>query len=362
MTWGNPESLGEKALVKLLWPASVGLGTASFARMVAYNFGVLKQQHFRGEVISIGNITVGGTGKTPVTIDLAQRLMANGRKVGILSRGYKRLSKEKIVIVSNGRTLLASSSEAGDEPYLIASAAPQACVIVGAKRVETAQIAIERFGCDTIILDDGFQHFAIARDQDVVLIDYNDDLQNDHILPAGRLREPLSGLARANWIVITKLPQVVDQERLRRLQALAMRYAPSAQISACRMVAHALTPFNYSDVPLGAATVRNTRVFAFCGLARPEAFLEQLQGMGANVLGHKWFPDHHWYTHQDIEAIAREYRSVGAEMVITTEKDSVKLQSAMVKDLPLAVLQQKLEWTGPIPVVSAIATHRTQLV
>ncbi|HEY9791322.1 MAG TPA: tetraacyldisaccharide 4'-kinase [Candidatus Obscuribacterales bacterium] len=362
MTWGNPESLGEKALVKFLWPARVGMGTASFARMVAYNMGVLKQAQFRADVISIGNITVGGTGKTPVTIDLAQRLIADGRKVAVLSRGYKRLSKEKIVVVSNGKMLMATSTESGDEPYMIASAVPQATVIVGAKRIETAQLAIDRFGCDTIILDDGFQHFAIARNQDVILIDYNDELENDHLLPAGRLREPLSGLARANWIVITKLPADVDQERMRRLQSVAMRYAPGAQISACRMVADVLKPFAYSDVTLGAATVRNTRVFAFCAIARPESFLDQLRGIGANVMGYKWFPDHHWYTHQDIETIAREYKSVGAEMVITTQKDAVKLLPAMVKDLPLAVLHQKLEWTGPIPVVSAIATHRTQLV
>lgn len=349
MSWGNPRSLGEKALVKLLWPASFGLGTATYVRMLAYNSGLAKQQRFGVQVISVGNITVGGTGKTPVTIDLAQRLVAAGKKVAVLSRGYKRLSKEAVVMVSNGDGLLVSSSEAGDEPYMIAQAVPRAVVIVGARRIDTAAIAVERYGCDTIILDDAFQHFAMARDLDVVLLDYNDDLDNDHLLPAGRLREPLTGLARADWLVITKVPEHADQQQLQKLRALATRYAPHAQISSCRMAPGVVTPFGVPDVTLGAATLRNTPVFAFCGIARPEAFLNQLRQMGARVVGHKAFPDHHWYCHQDIAAITREYKNAQAEMVVTTEKDSVKLLPALVKDLPLSVLNQRLEWLGPIP-------------
>jgi tetraacyldisaccharide 4'-kinase len=352
MSWGNPTSLGEKALVRLLWPASFGLGTATFARMMAYNKGMLRQEQFPAEIISIGNITVGGTGKTPVTIDLAQRLVASGRKVAVLSRGYKRRSKAGMVVVSDGHNVLASSLESGDEPYMIANAVPKAAVIVGAKRVETAKIATERFGCDTIILDDAFQHFAIARDRDVVLLDYNDDLENDHLLPAGRLREPLGALARADWVVITKLPEEPSEERLRKIRGLVTKYSPAAKLSACRMVPNAITPFGVPDVTLGSATLRNTKVFAFCGIARPDMFFEELRSMGANIVGKKSFGDHHWYSHQDIAALEREYQAAGAEMVITTEKDGVKLLPAMVKDLPLAVLQQRLDWLGPIPVLS----------
>jgi tetraacyldisaccharide 4'-kinase len=349
MSWGNPRSLAEKTLVKLLWPASLGVGTASYMRMLAYNHGMLKQQHFGKLVLSVGNITVGGTGKTPVTIDLAQRLINSGRKVAVLSRGYRRLSKEEVVVVSDGRQVLVSSQDAGDEPYMIASTVPQATVIVGAKRAQTAKVAEERYGCDTIILDDGFQHFGMARDVDVVLVDYNDDLENDHLLPAGRLREPLSGLARADWVVITKVPEQYDEQRMAHLRALISRHAPNAELSACRMVPTALTPFGCPDVTLSAATLRKMPVFAFSGIARPEAFLQQLHSIGTNVAGQKNFPDHHWYTHQDVASIKRESEAVNAELVVTTDKDAVKLPSAIVKELPLAVLRQRLDWLGPIP-------------
>jgi tetraacyldisaccharide 4'-kinase len=354
MSWGNPKTLSEKALVRLLWPASAGLGTASYMRMMAYNTGILKQKHVPALVISVGNITCGGTGKTPVTIDLAQRLIARGRKVAVLSRGYKRLSKEDALIVSDGREIRVACSDAGDEPYLIAGAVPDAVVIVGAKRAQTAVMAAQRFQCDTIILDDAFQHFGVARDVDIVLIDYNDELENDHLLPAGRLREPLSALARAQYVVITKVPSEPDQAKLQRISSLVMKYAPHAELSSCRITSKNLHPFGCPDVTLGPATLHDTRVFAFCGIARPDLFLEQLRAMGAQIVGHKTFPDHHWYSHQDVATIERMYVQSGAEMVITTEKDGVKLVPALVKQLPLTVLRQKVEWMGPIPVVGRL--------
>ena len=195
MSWGNPETPQEKFLAKLLLPASAGFGLGLYARMMAYNWKLLKQTKVSVPVISIGNITCGGTGKTPVTIDLTQRLTEMGYKVGVLSRGYKRLSKERILVVSNGNGDIRSCAESGDEPYLIAQSVPEAVVIVGSKRIDTAPLAVHRYGCDILLLDDGFQHFPLARNSDIVLLDYNDELTKDHLLPAGRLREPLSALA-----------------------------------------------------------------------------------------------------------------------------------------------------------------------
>lgn len=351
MSWGNPQTPREHATAKLLWPASVGLGVGTYCRMMAYNVGVMKQRKFPVPVVSIGNITVGGTGKTPITIDLAQRLIAEGHKVGILSRGYKRQSKERTVVVSDGKQLLSTCAEAGDEPYLMAQTLRRAVVIVGSKRVDSAQIAVEDYGCDVLLLDDGFQHFAIARDTDIVLTDYNDELENDHLLPAGRLREPLTALSRADWIVITKVPEKPDLNHLNRIRSLIARHNPTAIVSSCRMVSRSLSPFGCPDITLGPSTLKGTQVLQLSGIARPGAFKNQLESMGAVVVDEKSFGDHHWYSEKDIEQVRASMQASGAEMIITTEKDSVKINSAWLQDLPVAVLQQRVEWLGPIPLL-----------
>lgn len=352
MTWGNPETTQEKLLSNLLWPVSAGFGLGLYARMMAYNWQVLRQHRAEVPVISIGNVTVGGTGKTPVTIDLARRLTEMGHRVGVLSRGYKRLSKDPILVVSNGRGEIATCGEAGDEPYLIAKSVPQAVVIVGSKRVQTAPLAVKRYGCDVILLDDGFQHFPIARNSDVVLIDYNDDLSKDRLLPAGRLREPLSALARADWVIVTKVPPSPDLDKLYAIRSLIAQYAPRAHVSSCRMVPHMVQTLESPDVVLDIASLKGTKVFAFSGIARPAAFNEQLTELGAQVVGTRSFGDHHWYTHDDMAELRFEFERAGADLIVTTEKDAVKVSPGMAKGLPVAVLKQGLEWLGPLPLPS----------
>lgn len=352
MTWGNPETTQEKLLAKLLWPVSAGFGIGLYARMMAYNFQILRQQQAEVPVISIGNITCGGTGKTPVAIDLARRLTQMGHRVGVLSRGYKRLSKDPILVVSNGRGEIATCGESGDEPYLIARSVPEAVVIVGSKRVRTAPLAVKRYGCDVLLLDDGFQHFPIARNSDVVLIDYNDDLAKDRLLPAGRLREPLSALARADWVIVTKVPPSPDLERLFSIRSLIAQHAPNAHVSSCRMIPHAVQTLESPDVVLSNDTLKGTKVFAFSGIARPSAFTDQLAELGAQVVGRRSFGDHHWYTHEDMAELRFEFERSGADLIITTEKDAVKVSPGMSKGLPIAVLQQRLEWLGPLPLPS----------
>ena len=174
MNWFSNDNLAVSS--GLLTPASSIYGLIVRLRLKAYDKGILKRHQIAVPIISIGNLTVGGTGKTPVTIDLAQRLIANGLKVAILSRGYKRLSTEKVVIVSNGQQIFATAQEAGDEPYMMAKELPSAVVITGASRVSTAQIAANLYNCNVILLDDGFQHLLLHRRDDVVLLDYNQDL------------------------------------------------------------------------------------------------------------------------------------------------------------------------------------------
>lgn len=349
MSWGNPETSQEKLLCALLWPASAGFGIGLYARMIAYNLNLLKQKRVPATVISVGNITCGGTGKTPITIDLTQRLVEMGHKVAVLSRGYKRLSKDRILVVSDGAGNVASCPESGDEPYLIAKSVPEAVVIVGSKRTDTAPLAVKRYGCDVIILDDGFQHFPLARNNDVVLIDYNDDLSRDKLLPAGRLREPLSALARADWVIVTKVPSSPDLERLSNLRMLIARYAPKAHVSACRMKASQLQPLGAPEIKLSLQSLHGASVFAFSGIARPAAFVEQLEDLAADVVARRNFGDHHWYTHADVGELRAAFTESGAKYLVTTEKDAVKLHPAMAKELPIAVLRQEVEWIGPLP-------------
>src|SRR4030095_1263679 len=207
MSWGNPENAAENLLASLLKPAAAAYGAGAYARLVAYSSGWLRRHRLDAPVISIGNITCGGTGKTPLTVDLARRLIGAGRKVGVLSRGYKRRSRGEIVIDSDGKDTLASVRDCGDEPYMVAQAVPEAVVIVGPRRHITGAIATAIYDCNVLILDDGFQHLPVTRDADLVLIDYHDEPEKDALLPAGRLREPLSALSRADHVVITRVPE-----------------------------------------------------------------------------------------------------------------------------------------------------------
>lgn len=354
MSWGNPSNWNEKAVAGLLRPASAVYGLVTAARLLAYQNGILKQSKLPATVLSVGNITCGGTGKTPVTIDLAQRLVEAGRSVAVLSRGYKRRSTAKYLVVSDGKEQLAGCADSGDEPFLIAKSVPGCVVIVGSQRVLTAAIAINDFQCDTILLDDGFQHLPIHRDEDIVLIDYSDDLSKDNLLPAGRLREPSSALARATWIVITKVPEDADLQRLERMRDYLTRLNPVASISACRMTTDALTDLNQHDENADSSVLRDARVVAFSAIAKPNAFTAQLQELGADVVTHRSFPDHHWYTAADMQAIRELLVKYEADTVVTTEKDAVKLDPNMVGSLPLMILKQRLEWLGPVPVADLI--------
>jgi tetraacyldisaccharide 4'-kinase len=349
MSWGNPENWIEETRARMLWPASLAFGMAGSGRMLAYQKGILKRQTFDATVLSVGNITCGGTGKTPVTIDLATRLVEDGRRVAILSRGYKRRSKQQWLVVSDGKGNLSSCADSGDEPYLIAKSVPEAVVIVGSRRVITAEMAVKEFGCDVILLDDGFQHLAIARDLDVVLVDYNDDLYRDSLLPAGRLREPLTAISRATWIVITKVPEDADVQRLEKMRAQIASLSPSSTISACRMSSNSLVDPSLAGASADVSLLNGKTVVAFSAIARPAAFTSQLKTLGASVAEHRSFPDHHWYSPSDIEALRELQVRHSASVIITTEKDAVKLSPELVQDLPVLALQQNVEWLGPIP-------------
>lgn len=303
----------------ILPPLSVLYGAVTLTRLSLYRRGTFHSTKLNRPVISVGNITTGGTGKTPLVEWVARTLAAEGKKVCILTRGYGRDNPNRQVVVSDGTNVMASPLEAGDEPYLLATNLKGlAAVISNANRIEAAHGAIKHLGTDCFVLDDGFQHLRLERDLNIVTIDATNPWGGGHLLPYGRLREPLSGLSRADCVVITRTDQANDLDKLRHE---IRRYAPSAPIFQSRM--------RIKNLP----ETLPTPVAAFCGVGNPRSFFNQQQ-----LVLEKTFPDHHRYSQADVDSLIESARQAGARSLITTAKDAVKLQSLSFS-LPLFVLE-----------------------
>ncbi len=344
MSWYDPENMQEQLLHSFLKPLVPLYYAGALSKLKGYESRILSSKTLGVPVISIGNLTVGGTGKTPVTIDLARNLMQFGLKVGVLSRGYKRQSSQKVLVVSDGRQILVDSMQAGDEPYLIAKSTPGAVVIVSSDRYAGGQLAINDYGCDVLILDDGFQHLKLSRNFDVVIYDYNDDPSTLQLLPAGRLREPLASISRADCLVISKVPDNPDPKRLSAIRIMANNYKPGIPILSCRFEADKFHRV-YSNQNVTITTRgEGTRVFAFCGIARPEGFFKNLLEAGCVVVGKQTFPDHHWLSSAELEKLSADFKNSGAEFLVTTQKDRVRLPDDFIDQVPLAELALSTVW------------------
>jgi len=254
-------------------------------------------------LISIGNITVGGTGKTPLVIDLVRRLERIGRNPAVLSRGYK-----------------AAGDEPNDEEKLIRKNCPGVVCVADPDRAAGGQRAIEEFGADVLVLDDGFQHRRLARTLDVVVIDATCPFGFDHVLPRGLLRERAAGLRRANVIVLTRVDQVSHQQ-LERIRERTRRLAPDAVHLACRHHVSSVESLNGS--PINA--VGEKRAVLFAGVGHPGAFVTTARRLGVEVVGTRWFPDHHRYSRADVAALVAGKSFPPHDLLLTTEKDAVKL-------------------------------------
>jgi tetraacyldisaccharide 4'-kinase len=291
----------------LLWPLSVPFGAVAHLRARAYRKGILKQRRLNGVVISVGNLTVGGTGKTPMVLWIAERLLAEGKSVGILTRGYrgKEIAREASESAGNDST--------SDEVQLLRSRLGDHVAFgVGADRFARGQ-ELARRGVKWFVLDDGFQHLALARNVDIVLIDATNPFGGGHVLPAGRMREPRTALARADVVVISRTHHAPAVEAaVRRDSDAPIFYARAEPVSVT-------APFHPY---LTERDARERRLFAFCGIGSPSAFVADLRDWGYQIVGHYFFPDHHRYSAADIQAIEREAKALGAEGVICTEKDS----------------------------------------
>lgn len=324
------------------------------ARRFLYNARLLRDSTLGVQVIAIGNLTVGGTGKTPVVEKFARELQDQGRTVAILSRGYrskppplrkrllnKILFREEITpprIVSDGKSLLLDSDTAGDEPYMLASNLRDVIVLVDKDRVKSGRYAIEKFGCDTLLLDDGFQYWKLrGRRRDIVLIDFQQPFGNGHLLPRGTLREPPSHLARAGTIFITK-----SNGNTADLRKRIAELNPTAGIIEC--IHHPLyleDVFTGEQHPLNLIT--NRKVASLSGIAQPESFEQGLVKLGADLVYAKRFADHHRFSQQEVLNAINRSKKRQAEAIITTQKDAVRFPKIDRRDLPMLFMRVEIK-------------------
>ena len=315
----------------ILPPLSTLYGAITSVRSSLYQRGAFRSSKLGRPVISVGNITTGGTGKTPLVEFVARALAAEGKKVCILTRGYGRKNANERVLVSDGTTVFSSPADAGDEPFLLASnLVGVAAVVSDANRFAAGQGAIKHLGTECFVLDDGFQHLQLARDLDIVTIDATNPWGGGELLPYGRLRESLSGLRRAHCFVITRCDQIADVDSIR--QELA-ELSGDRPIFISRMVTKRITPLTRQT-----SDIQMEPIAAFCGIGNPESFFKHLQQNGRQTVFQKSFPDHHKYTQSDIDRLTEDAKQAGARGLITTAKDAVK-----IKKLQLSVPFYSLE-------------------
>ncbi len=299
---------------------------AAALRVVAHRRGWVATARLEGPVVSVGNLSVGGSGKTPVVQRIAEILRDAGERVAVLSRGYRGRFRGEALVVSDGSGPLASAEVAGDEPVMLARALPRVIVAVGRRRDRVGRAVEERFGRVVHVLDDGFQHLRLARDLDVVCLDVRDLW--DRPLPAGRLREAPRAIGRAHVVLLTRLEAASEDE----LQALEERLGRERTHRVSRRVLGFRT-LDGRDVP------RPDRPFLLAAIARPERVERDVVATGAVVVGRSFFRDHHAFRAGEVESAVARGRAAGADAVVTTAKDAVRLAGLPTAGLPVLVLE-----------------------
>ena len=326
--------LGERMLLFPLYLLSLPYGWVVRARSLFYSLELLKTRTLPCPVISVGNITVGGTGKTPLVMMLAKVLMGRGIPVAVLSRGYKRI-KTSEPVVSDGKNLFLSPEESGDEPFLMAQVCKGVPVLVGKDRFANGRVALERFGVKGLLLDDGYQHLPLHRDLDILLIDSHMGFGDHHLLPRGILREPLSHLSRAHLFLLTK---VDDPGTPRPLEKQIRDIHPRAQVFHSHYQPMSLVgPHGEEELDL----LKGKKVLALSGIANPDSFSFLLRKCGMEIVSELIFPDHHFYHPKDLSSIKE--KSKGVDWIVTTEKDMLKLRKLGIDDLPVRALRIEMK-------------------
>ena len=307
-------------------------------RELFYRKGIKRQHKLDVPVISVGNLTMGGTGKTPVVSAVAAMMLEKGYKPAVVSRGYGGNAGNKVNVVSNGKEVLLSSAEAGDEPRFLAERLPGVQIFTGIIRILPCRHAVEKAGCDLIILDDGFQHLAVKRDIDLVLFSAASLAGNSRVFPGGDLREPVSALKRCDAFIITGVTDAL-QERAGKFKALLCERFPNTPVFFSEYIAKQALEADGTEHELKSLP---TPLFAFCGIGQPPLFEQSLVDAGLTLSGFMPLKDHQQYTPSLITKINKQAVASGAQGIITTEKDLVKIRSSQF-ELPLFSLQMEAQ-------------------
>jgi len=323
---------------------SIIYGRAIKLKEFCHKNKILKSKELPCKVISIGNITAGGTGKTPMTIKTAQILKNLGYKTAVISRGYKGSAEKTGGIVSNGQNIFMKPEEAGDEPFMMAAKLKNIPVVVGQDRYRAGMLAIKKFNPDVIVLDDAFQHIKLKRNVDIVLLDCNSPFGNSHLLPRGILREPPSSLSRADALIITRFNFASDQIRQTTIDKIKST-AHGKQIFISSHVPNIYKPVKNKDnilsmnlQPCAPDFLHKRRIIAFSGLAQNNNFRKSVKTLKCNLINFLDFPDHHNYTETDLKTIIKTAVDAEAEFILTTEKDYVRILSRTSWPIELVVV------------------------
>ncbi|HYP29351.1 MAG TPA: tetraacyldisaccharide 4'-kinase [Blastocatellia bacterium] len=316
-------------------------------RVAAYETGYLTPARLGGTVISVGNITVGGTGKTPLVEYIARYLKEEGHSVAVLTRGYGRKSEGRRLLNSGaagGQGAPAapapSYEEFGDEPVMLARAVPGVPVIVDKDRTAGGSWAEREYSSDVLILDDGYQHLKLARNLNILLLDATDPFGGFEMVPFGRLREPLYGLRRADVVIVTRADRSFDQGQLHAI----IRYSCGEKI-----------PILYFSASItGLRHLKTGEVYepsqflgwnavALCGIGNPQAFAGDLVQIGMNVVEESFFPDHYAFAQEDVDRVTERARDAGADLIVTTEKDAIRLEGIEPGEVPIYAARLELQ-------------------
>jgi len=337
---GTRKDMLDRLILALLIPLALPYALIQRLRAGLHSAGILRANSLPRPVISVGNITVGGTGKTPVTAYIARLLLEQGLKVAVLSRGYGGTLEGQTAIVSDGREILLAAEQCGDEPFLLASTVPGLMVVMGSDRHAAGMLALDRLSPDIFLLDDGFQHLALRRDVNILLLDCMRPFGNGWTLPAGLLREPHCAAERADLIIHTRCPDAGSSARA----------VPGKPACRARHGLGTVVPLTGGN-PVAIETLRGKKVLAFAGIAEPEHFFAELRSRGVELVAAISFPDHAPYDDARIAGLAAQMRACGAECAVTTEKDGVKLRQLppkLAENILLAPLALAIDDPSPL--------------
>jgi len=327
-------------------------GLGARGRRALYARGLFQARRLPAPVVSVGNLTVGGAGKTPVVACLARLWQDRGKRVAILSRGYGGQSRG-VACISDGQNTYKKPPEVGEEPYWLARTLPGVAVYTGACRYAAGMAAWEEFKPDLFLLDDGFQHFQLHRDLDLVLLDAASPFGNHRLLPRGPLREPITSLAAAQGLILTRFDPERHQAQLAAIhRAFPDKTVLTASIAPVRVTAY---PGGRAEAP---AALRHRALTAFAGLARPEVFADTLQELGVDLKGFRIFPDHHAYSQEELASLTEAARALGAEGLVTTGKDWARLGERWDGEVALWVLEVEARLAEPERVLKLLDRSR----